>query len=152
MPWLRPEAVLDVAGIHSPNSGASSYLAGLSGLLEFVFMDRGRPSSGFRRRITIPPRGCKSTQLDALRPVCIKQVRRDVGDPAITRLVRVLTTGCVRPGVFEHLYADLKPRRQKWARRGRCGEMSRNGGIILCEKHPSAAEPFLPRSWQVKAS
>jgi hypothetical protein len=73
-------------------------------------------------------------------------------DPRFTRLVRILTEGCTRAGAYERLYADIQPRRQGWARRGRCGDPSRSGGVILCEKHPEAACLFLPYSWKSKAS
>jgi hypothetical protein len=71
-------------------------------------------------------------------------------DAITTPLVRILTDGCTRPGAYEWLYRDLEPRRQRWAKRGKCGDVSRKGGIILCEAHRNATGIFLflPRSWQ----
>ncbi len=70
----------------------------------------------------------------------------------MTPMVRALTDGCTRRGAYERLYSDVEPRRARWARRCRCGDMSRRGGVILCEDHPNCCGILLPFSWLKKAS
>jgi hypothetical protein len=66
----------------------------------------------------------------------------------ISDLVRAFTNGCTQPGAYERLYADIEPRRCRWARNAKCGDMSRRGGIILCKEHAWVGYPLLPYSWQ----
>lgn len=66
----------------------------------------------------------------------------------ISIAVRVMTGGCIEPGVFERLYADKEPHRCHWAKNAKCGDISRRGGIILCEKHSSVGWPLVPPSWK----
>ena len=68
-------------------------------------------------------------------PACPFSIKRNeevsMYEPLFTESVRIITRGCTQAGAYERLYADIQPRRQGWARRGRCGDPSRRGGVIL---------------------
>ena len=72
MSTMQGSLLLDVAGICSANSVASSDLARLSRLRDLIFTGRNGPSSGFRRRVAIQSRNCKSIELgDLCCPICV---------------------------------------------------------------------------------